>query len=925
MNVAQEPPSLDATESVDLLLRDLRSSRTGLSSREVERRLVQYGSNELRRHGGPRWPGELARQLTHPLALLLWLAAALSFAVGNRTVAVAVLLVILLNAVFAFVQELQAERSVEALARYMPQHVRVLRDGAPTTIGALQLVPGDIALLSEGERVAADMRLLAGAVEVDLSTLTGESVSVLRAADLVDHDVPRLQARDLVFSGTTCTGGEAQGVVFATGMHTELGRIASLSQRVKERPSPLERQVRRVAWLIAGIAVAMSVAFIPLAVLGAGLSLRGSVVFAVGLLAGNVPEGLLPVITLALAVAVGALAREGALVKRLSAVETLGSTDVICTDKTGTLTENRMRPAAVWTSGAAVDLAQQDTAAGLRADTDPTLRALSLTAASCSDARLDGEADEGGDPTEVAVLAAARMLGADTDPQLREQRRAHRYNFDPELKLMSTLDVDGARRVLHTKGAPESVLPRCTAILGGAGESGPLDEDGRRRIFERVTDLASRGLRVLALARRELPDAEPPAREQAERELCFLGLVAMLDPPRAEVREAVERCHSAGIRVIVITGDHPLTAAAIASLVGIGGAKPRVVDASGIDHTGEQQLEELLAEGQELVFARASPEAKLQIAEALSAQGHVVAMTGDGVNDAPALRRADIGVAMGRSGTDVAREAATMVLTDDDFATIVVAVEAGRRVYDNVRKFIQYIFAHATPEVVPFLVFALSGGLIPLPLTVMQLLAFDVGSETLPSLALAREPAEPGLMERPPRPRSEGVIRRPMLIRSWLFLGAIVAALQMGGFFYVLNRAGWHPGDPVGAGEPLHRAYLQATTMSFLGMIAGQIGTAFAVRTERASLRQIGVFSNPYLLGAIAAELALAAVFVYAPPMQSLLGTESLPVRYLLLLVPYPLIVWGADELRRWVVRRRVAAGSHPGAGTPSAPGGAPS
>jgi calcium-translocating P-type ATPase len=923
LNGAQEPPPLDATESVDLLLRDLRSSATGLSSREVERRLEQYGSNELRRRGGPRWPAELARQLTHPLALLLWLAGALSFAVGNRTVAVAVLLVILLNAAFAFVQEVQAERSVEALAGYMPQHVRVLRDGAPTTIGAPQMVPGDIALLSEGERVAADMRLLTGAVEVDLSTLTGESVSVLRAADLVDRGVPRLQARDLVFSGTTCTAGEAQGVVFATGMHTELGRIASLSQRVKEQPSPLERQVRRVAWLIAGIAVAMSVAFIPLAAIGAGLSLRGSVVFAVGLLAGNVPEGLLPVITLALAVAVRALAREGALVKRLSAVETLGSTDVICTDKTGTLTENRMRPAAVWTSGADLDLALEGAGAERRADTDPTLRALALTAAACNDARLDG-AGEGGDPTEVAVLSVARMLGAETDPQLREQRRAHRYNFDPELKLMSTLDVDGARRMLHTKGAPESVLPRCTAILGSAGESGPLDEDGRARISARVADLAGRGLRVLALARRELAGAEPPPREQAERELCFLGLVAMLDPPRAEVREAVERCHSAGIRVIVITGDHPLTAAAIASRVGIGGTRPRVIDAGDIDHTRERELEELLAEGQELVFARAAPEAKLQIAEALSAQGHVVAMTGDGVNDAPALRRADIGVAMGLSGTDVAREAATMVLTDDDFATIVVAVEAGRRVYDNVRKFIQYIFAHATPEVVPFLLYAFSGGLIPLPLTVMQLLAFDVGSETLPSLALAREPAEPGLMQRPPRPRSEGVIRGPMLVRSWLFLGAIVAALQMGGFFYVLSRAGWHPGDPVGAGQPLHRAYLQATTMSFLGMIAGQIGTAFAVRTERASLRQIGVFSNRYLLGAIAAELALAAVFVYAPAMQSLLGTEALPARYLLLLLPYPLIVWGADELRRWVVRRRAAAGSHPGAGAPSIPGGAP-
>jgi calcium-translocating P-type ATPase len=901
------------TEPVKLLMRDLRSSPQGLSAAEAGRRLLQYGPNELRRRGGRRWPGELGRQLTHPLALLLWLAAGLSFAVGNQTVGVAVLLVIVLNAAFAFVQEQQAERAVEALARYMPQHVRVLRDGAPVTIEAVGLVPGDVVLLEEGDRIAADMRLLSGAVEVDLSALTGESVSVLRASDLVDHNVPRLSARDLVFSGTTCLGGEARGVVFATGMHTELGRIASLSERVKEEPSPLERQVRRVAWLIAGVAVGMAVAFIPLAIFGAGLSLRDSVVFAVGLLAGNVPEGLLPVITLALAVAVSALARRGALVKRLSAVETLGSTDVICTDKTGTLTENRMRPTTVWTPSTVVALTGEDATLSAQGSHDAALRALADTAATCNNARLDGGEGDTGDPTEVAVLSAARALGADVDPERRERERGHLYNFDPELKLMSTLDAGGGpgARWLHTKGAPEAVLARCTGALSPAGELRPLGHDEHERVMKQVESYARDGLRVLALARRAMPATvgATPARADAERELCLLGLVTMLDPPRAEVIEAVARCHSAGIRIIVITGDHPLTAAAIAGQVGIGGERPRALDASRIDHTRERELRELLAGPGELVFARASPEAKLQIAEALRTAGHVVAMTGDGVNDAPALRVADIGVAMGRSGTDVAREASTMVLTDDNFATIVVAIEAGRQVYDNVRKFIQYIFAHATPEVVPFLVFALAGGAIPLPLTVLQLLAFDVGSETLPSLALGRDPIEPGIMDRPPRPRSEGVIRAPMLVRAWLFLGVMVAGLSLAGFFYVLIGAGWHSGDPTGAGQPLHHAYLQATTMTFLGMTFGQIGTAFAVRTRRASLRSVGVFSNRYLLGAIVAELALAAVFVYAPPLQSLLGTAALPAHDLAFLLPYPFIVWGADELRRWVLRHHDASG----------------
>ncbi len=814
------------------------------------------------------------------------------------------LLVIVLNAAFAFVQELQAEKAVEALAAYIPQHATALRDGGPTQVEAITLVPDDIVLLEEGNRIAADMRLLSGAVEVDLSALNGESVPALRSAELRDVDVPRISARDLIFSGGTVTGGEATAVVFATAMHTELGRIAALSECVKEEPSPLERQVRRVAWLIAAVAVAMAAAFIPLAIFGAGLSVKHSVIFAVGLLAGNVPEGLLPVITLALAVAVGLLARRGALVKRLSSVETLGCTDVICTDKTGTLTENRMRPLQAWTLAGETTIPED----GQRVEqVSQTLRELARTASDCNQARVEEDGQSSGDPTEIALLAAARALGADVATAAREAARRDVYHFDAGLKLMSTIgDVDG-ELVVHTKGAPEAVLPRCTTVRDGDGDgaTAALDAGDVERIKAQVETYAREGLRVLALADKTAPAEPQPRREQVESELCFLGLVTMLDPPRAEVADAVARCHTAGIRIIVITGDHPLTAAAIAHKVGIGADGAKVLDAQGFEHGHEREIADALAGGEEIIFARAAPETKLHIAEALRAQGHVVAMTGDGVNDAPALRSADIGVAMGRSGTDVAREAATMILTDDNFATIVVAIEAGRRVYDNVRKFIVYIFTHATPEVIPFLVYALAGGSIPLPLPVLLLLAFDVGTETLPSLALGRDPAEPGIMRRPPRRRAENVISKPMLLRAWLFLGVLVSAVSLACYFVTLTASGWRPGDSVAAGTHFHTAYLQATTMTFLAIIAGQIGTAFAVRTQRASLREMGVFSNRYLLFGIAAEIALAAAIVYAPPLQSLLETASPPAQDLALLLPCPLIVWGADRLRRILANRR--------------------
>jgi calcium-translocating P-type ATPase len=900
----------DPREPLGLLLRDLRTSSDGLSEREARRRQLVYGPNALSRRSGRQWPRELAQQFTHPLAVLLALAAVLAAVSGAPALAAAIAAVILLNALLAFVQERQAERAVEALADFLPVHATVVRDGRTQEIAVTELVPGDLLAVEEGDRVSADARLLSGGVEVDLSALTGESVPVVRAAEYSDGSGPLLDARDLLFSGTACTGGQARAVVTATGMHTELGRIAALSQRTRREESPLERQVKRVARLIAVIAVGVGLAFLPMG-LAAGLSLTAAVTFAVGLLVANVPEGLLPTITLALAAGVRDLARCGAVVKRLSAVETLGSTTVVCTDKTGTLTENRMRVTTLWTPGGETPV---------DGTSQPTAEELGLTEAAALCTTADPAAGHG-DPTELALLDLADRLGISCPPARRDDGRRALFHFDPHVKLMTTADTRDGAVVLHTKGAPEEVLTHATHVLDHGTER-PLTAADRTDVVEAVGRLAARGLRVLAVAARPLGDGQsPPARrEDAERDLCLLGLVAMADPPRPEVAASIVRAHRAGITVHVVTGDNGLTAAAVAEQVGIGHRGMRIVTGTELDAMGDDRLDALLARGEEVIFARTSPEAKLRIADALRGEGHTVAMTGDGVNDAPALRRADIGVAMGRSGTDVARESATMVLTDDNFATIVAAVEYGRRTYDNIRKFIVYIFTHAVPEVVPFLVFALAGGAVPLPLTVMQILAIDLGTDTLPALALGRERAEPGLMDRPPRPSGERVIRPAMLARAWGFLGLISAALVMGGFFLTLTAGGWHPHDPVGPGTALHLTYQQATTVTWLGIVACQIGTAFAARTDRAPLRAIGVFSNPRLLGGIGFSLAFAAAIVYLPALHRLFGTAALSPTQLLTVAPFPVLVWGADELRRAIVRRRTAAPAAPATAPPAPP-----
>jgi calcium-translocating P-type ATPase len=888
--------SFDPEERLELILRHLGTGRAGLSEREAARRLTQHGPNEIERRQGPSHLRDLALQLTHPLALLLWLAAALAAATGIAALAAAIVVVIVLNAVFAFGQELQAERATEALREYLPPRARVRRGGEEVEVEARALVPGDLLLVREGDRLSADARMIEGDVEVDASPLTGESQPVARTARRGAPAASPLEAEDLVFSGTLCTAGEAEAIVYATGMATQLGRIAALSQRVRDEASPLQVQVSRVALLIAGVAIVAGVLFFALGTTIAGLSLADAATFAIGLLVANVPEGLLPTITLALAVGVRRMARHRALVKRLTAVETLGSTDVICTDKTGTLTEGRMSVRALWADGVEIGPGED----GAAAVAEP-FSALARTALRCNNAIARAGAggwSRAGDPSESALLVAVAQLGEDVEAAQAERDEVRRalFHFDPRLKRMTTLDEEpGGQLWLHSKGAPLELLERCRSVRGRDGDR-PLTVADREAVEAAFEGYARRGMRVLGFAERRAPEAEADSeRERVESELTFVGLIALEDPLRPAVPAAVARCRDAGVRIVVVTGDHGLTATAVAREAGIVGEAPTVLSGAEVDAMSEPELDRTLREARELIVARSNPETKLHLVDALEAEGHTVAMTGDGVNDAPALRRADIGVAMGESGTDVAREAATMVLTDDDFSSIVAAIEEGRVVYENIRKFVTYIFAHLTPEVVPFLIFALSGGSVPLPLTALQILAIDLGTETMPALALGTEPAEPGILDRPPRPRSENIVSREMLTRAWLWLGLLEAALVAGGFFWVLTGAGWSPGDPTGAGSALHGDYLAATTMTFAGITACQVGTAFAARTSRASLRQIGVFSNRFLLWGIAFELLFAAALIYVPPLQDVL-------------VPFPFLVWGSDELRRWWLRRRSAA-----------------
>ena len=871
------------------LLGLLGSSPTGLSDAEAARRRLACGANRLERIRRRSLLLRFLEQFWSFFAVLLWVAGVFAVLAGMAELGWAIFAVVLVNGVFSFLQEYRAERAVEALQQMLPTVITVLRSGRELRQPAIDLVPGDVVEIGEGDQVPADGQLLSAAgLRVDQSALTGESHPVFKlpAAGNNRASVPVRERAELVFAGTAVVAGTGRFVVRAIGMQTEIGAIAQLTQAVPETPSPLQREMVRVTRLVSVLAAALGTGFFVLGVATGVFPLAEGFLFALGVIVANVPEGLLPTLTLALALGVQRMVRQGCLVKRLSAVETLGATTVICTDKTGTLTQNRMAARCVWIGGRTL---AADT---LDAESAPDLRELFEAAALASQAT-----PERGDPTEVALVAAGARLGVDPE----KLRAAHEllvpYPFDSFRKRMTLVRATDAGATAYVKGAPRETLALCETIRW-EGRTMPLTDDVRRAVLADHDRLAAEGLRILAVARRRLADdVRGAGASTVERQLTLLGLVALWDPPRPEVKEAVALCRRAGIRVVMITGDYGLTAKAIAGQIGL--PVDKVIAGEELDRLPPEALRQVLGEPG-ILFSRTSPAHKLAIVSALRASGEVVAVTGDGVNDAPALKAADVGVAMGRRGSEVAKEAAVMVITDDNFASIVSAVRQGRAIYANIGKFVTYIFASNVPELVPFL--ALVFFKVPLALTVMQILAVDLGTDLLPALALGAEPPEGDVMDRPPRPRDARLLGWRRLLRAYAFLGVAEAALSLSAFFWTYWLAGWRPGLAMAATGPL---YQRATTMTFAAIVATQVGNVLACRTDRESIFRAGLFSNPQVWLGIAAEVALLLALVLVPPLRDIFGLAPLAFAEWSVLLALPPAMLALEEGRKWLMRRR--------------------
>jgi len=915
----------------EFLLR-LGVDESGLSEQEASRRLKECGSNVLEETGKEGILSKYIRQFRNLFSILLTIGALLSFlgeylepGQGNLYIGIALAGVVILNGTFTFVQEYQAAKTMESFRQLLPPRAKVLREGKIREILASELVVGDIILLEEGDKVPTDGRLIeTNSLKVDHSNITGEAEPQLRSLECTNSNM--LECRNMVFSGTLVQSGNGKAVVFGIGKNTQIGNLAILTEKISSVETPIRRELNRFIKVISTIAIFMGVTFFILAFLLHD-TFFASLIFAIGIIVANVPEGLLPTVTLALSLASKRMASRNALIKNLESVETLGSTTVICTDKTGTLTQNRMAVNSLIVgfeslvpeahSGPEKRIAEleaeESTKQGIAGkvmgsgakrvyvvespiwDPKKVPSALIRVAGLCNNAKIQElPAGYTGDPTEGALLVFANSL-EDVKKLQNDYPRLKEFPFDSLTKRMEVIcRTPEGKLEIYLKGAPEVVVKMCGSVID-SGEVRKLTENEKKEILDRHLRLAERGERVIALAYRQVEEQK----EYAE-DFIFLGFIGIVDPPRPEAREAITKCHAAGIKVVMITGDHPVTAEAIAKKVGlVDSGNLEIITGDELNLLSRTDLASRL-KNPSIVFARTSPVQKLKIVQLFQAEGEIVTMTGDGVNDAPAIKNADMGVAMG-SGTDVAREAADMVLLDDNFATIVNAIEEGRTVFDNIKKFIVYIITHTIPEVLPYIAFIFFA--LPLPMPVQLILAIDLGTDMLPAIALGEEKGEEDIMKRPPRARDEKLLTPQVLLTAYGIKGPIEAVAGFFCYFAVLFEGGWKFGEQLANNNPL---YMQAITAFFSAVIICQIANVFASRTRFQSVFTMGLFSNRAILLGIAIELLILALIIWSPFANLIFNTSPLDLRYVLLSVPFAICLLGIDELRKYLLRRKV-------------------
>ncbi len=860
----------------------------GLSSKEAEKRLKKYGLNQLQKYKKATWYEVLARQFIDVLIIILLIAAGISILIGEIGDALTILAIVILNGILGFVQEWKAEKAIEALQKMLSPKAKVIRDGKQIEIDSKYIVPGDIVVLQIGDKVPADLRLIEAInLKADESPLTGESVPVHKSVEPVKPGTSLAAKSSMAWMGTSIVNGVGKGVVVATGMETEFGKIAKLTQTVETKPTPLQRKLAVLGKQLGAISIAISVI---VAVVGwiAGKPLFEMFMTGVSLAVAVVPEGLPAVVTITLALGVKAMVRRKVLLRRLQAAEALGSAQVICTDKTGTLTKNEMTVRKIWlpdgwidVTGYGYDPAGHFEINGKKIDYHkyPDLLELLKTGMICNHAKLIHD-EKGwhiqGEPTEAALIVAAYKAWLSV-PDLKHYTE---FSFNSIRKRMTVIVNEDGKKVAYTKGAPEVIIERCSKILEN-GKERKLTEEDKQKFIQAYKQMAENGLRTLALAKRILPENIKLTEDEVEKDLTLLGVVGMIDPPRPEVPPAIELAKKAGIKVIMITGDAPETALAVAKKIGLPAKK--AILGQQLKNMSDEELKELLKE--DVIFARTTPENKLRIVTVLQEEGLIVGMTGDGVNDAPALKKADIGIAMGLRGTDVAKEAADVILLDDNFASIIGGVEEGRRQYDNIQKFVRYLLSSNTGEVIAIFSNVIIGG--PLILLPVQILWMNLITDGMTAVALGVEPAEKGIMERPPRSPKEHILDWKG-IAMIVLLGSYIGLATLWLFHHYLEKGG-------------AEAVMTAQTMAFTGIIILEKMNVFNFRSLVAPMKYIGFFSNPWLLLAWTITVSSQVAAVYVPFLQKALHTVPLKLEDWGLIFAVAIPIFLVVEAYKWI------------------------